>query len=147
MTSGIPLFPFGASTMASRVDALYLFLIAVTVFFSLLIAGLIVALAPAPRAALAAQAPVTMQQVRAVVEQRCVMCHNAQVSNKNVQLHTDALIRQHQQQILQRAVIARTMPLNNATGITEAERDLLRRWADPAARAPSPPSAAAPSGS
>ena len=42
MTSGIPLFPFGASTMASRVDALYLFLIAVTVFFSLLIAGLIV---------------------------------------------------------------------------------------------------------
>jgi cytochrome c oxidase subunit II len=37
-----PLFPFGASTMASRVDALYLFLIAVTAFFSLLIAGLIV---------------------------------------------------------------------------------------------------------
>jgi cytochrome c oxidase subunit 2 len=37
-----PLFPFGASTMAARVDALYLFLIAVTAFFSLLIAGLIV---------------------------------------------------------------------------------------------------------
>jgi len=42
MTSGTPLFPFGASTMASRVAALYLFLIAVTAFFSLLIAGLIV---------------------------------------------------------------------------------------------------------
>ena len=42
MSSGTPLFPFGASTMASRVDALYLFLIAVTAFFSLLIAGLIV---------------------------------------------------------------------------------------------------------
>jgi cytochrome c oxidase subunit 2 len=42
MWSGTPLFPVGASTMASRVDALYLFLLAVTTFFSLLIAGLIV---------------------------------------------------------------------------------------------------------
>jgi cytochrome c oxidase subunit 2 len=37
-----PLFPVSASTMAPRVDALYFFLIGVTVFFSLLIAGLIV---------------------------------------------------------------------------------------------------------
>src|SRR5437773_9874675 len=37
-----PLFPERASTMAARVDALYFFLLAITVFFSLLIAGLIV---------------------------------------------------------------------------------------------------------
>ena len=37
-----PLFPASASTMASRVDALYFFLLAVSAFFSLLIAGLIV---------------------------------------------------------------------------------------------------------
>jgi len=37
-----PLFPERASTMAGRVDALYFFLLAVAVFFSLLIAGLIV---------------------------------------------------------------------------------------------------------
>jgi cytochrome c oxidase subunit 2 len=37
-----PLFPASASTMAPRVDALYFFLVGVTVFFSLLIAGLIV---------------------------------------------------------------------------------------------------------
>jgi cytochrome c oxidase subunit 2 len=37
-----PLFPEQASTMAARVDALYFFLNAVAVFFSLLIAGLIV---------------------------------------------------------------------------------------------------------
>src|SRR5467141_2605247 len=42
MWSGTPLFPESASTMASRVDALYFFLLAVSVFFSLLIAGLIV---------------------------------------------------------------------------------------------------------
>jgi cytochrome c oxidase subunit 2 len=39
---GIPLFPESASTMAPRVDALYLFLVALSAFFSLLIAGLIV---------------------------------------------------------------------------------------------------------
>jgi cytochrome c oxidase subunit 2 len=37
-----PLFPESASTMASRVDALYFFLVAISGFFSLLIAGLIV---------------------------------------------------------------------------------------------------------
>src|SRR5471030_713178 len=42
MWSGTPLFPESASTMASRVDALYFFLLAIAVFFSLLIAGLIV---------------------------------------------------------------------------------------------------------
>jgi cytochrome c oxidase subunit II len=42
MGTGSPLFPEQASTMAPRVDGLYLFLIGITVFFSLLIAGLIV---------------------------------------------------------------------------------------------------------
>jgi cytochrome c oxidase subunit II len=37
-----PLFPERASTMAYRVDNLYFFLLAITVFFALLIAGLIV---------------------------------------------------------------------------------------------------------
>ena len=45
MWSGFPLFPEQASTMAGRVDALYFFLIAVSVFFSVLIAGLIVTFA------------------------------------------------------------------------------------------------------
>jgi cytochrome c oxidase subunit 2 len=38
----VPLFPERASTMAPRVDALYFFLLAIAVFFSVLIAGLIV---------------------------------------------------------------------------------------------------------
>ncbi len=41
MWSGTPLFPEAASTMATRVDALYFFLVGLGVFFSLLIAGLI----------------------------------------------------------------------------------------------------------
>jgi len=42
MWTGTPLFPESASTMASRVDALYFFLVGLALFFSLLIAGLIV---------------------------------------------------------------------------------------------------------
>jgi cytochrome c oxidase subunit 2 len=45
MWSGFPLFPEQASTVAGRVDALYFFLITVSVFFSVLIAGLIVTFA------------------------------------------------------------------------------------------------------
>src|SRR5215813_6094726 len=45
MWSGTPLFPEQASTMAPRVDNLYFFLLGLTAFFSLLIAGLIVAYA------------------------------------------------------------------------------------------------------
>ncbi len=42
MWSGTPLFPEAASTIATNVDRLYFFLLAITAFFSLLIAGLIV---------------------------------------------------------------------------------------------------------
>ena len=36
MWSGTPLFPEQASTMASRVDSLYFFLVGLTTFFSVL---------------------------------------------------------------------------------------------------------------
>lgn len=99
------------------------------------LAGLILALAPAPRAPVAASAPVpTLAQVQAVIEQRCVMCHNAQLAQKGMQLHTPELVEQHAQQIYQQAVQQRSMPLNNATQITEEERALLGRWFEARAR-------------
>jgi cytochrome c oxidase subunit 2 len=42
MWSGVPLFPEQASTFAPQVDNLYLFLVALTAFFSMLIAGLVI---------------------------------------------------------------------------------------------------------
>ena len=42
MWTGTPLFPEAASTLATRVDALLFYLLAIAIFFSLLIAGLIV---------------------------------------------------------------------------------------------------------
>jgi len=94
-----------------------------------LIAAVAVALAPKPAPAAAAGAPPpTLAQVQAVVQQRCVLCHNAQVQQKNVALHTPELLRQHAQAIYQQAVVLKLMPMNNATQITEEERALIRRW-------------------
>lgn len=94
-----------------------------------LIAGLAVWLAPAPQPpAPPAPEKVSMAEVRAVVEQRCVLCHNAQVQQKNVALHTPELIKQHAQAVYQQSVVLKLMPMNNATQITAAERALIQRW-------------------
>jgi cytochrome c oxidase subunit 2 len=45
MSSTLPLFPQQASSMAGQVDAIYFFMVAVTAFFGLLIAGMIVTFA------------------------------------------------------------------------------------------------------
>jgi uncharacterized membrane protein len=96
---------------------------------TVLVLGLAVWLAPAPQPKAAAGAPVpTLAEVKAVVEQRCVLCHNAQVQQKNVALHTPELIKQHAQAVYQQAVVLKLMPMNNATQITEAERALIQRW-------------------
>jgi uncharacterized membrane protein len=100
-----------------------------------LLLGLVVALAPQPAAVVAGAAPVKFAQVQAVVEQRCVLCHNAQVQQKNVALHTPALVQQHAQAIYQQVVVQKLMPMNNATQITDAERALIQRWFEAGATA------------
>jgi uncharacterized membrane protein len=84
--------------------------------------------APKFESAAAAPAKVSFAQVQSVVEQRCVLCHNATVINKNVQLHTPELIAKNAPGIYQQTVVQKTMPLANATQITDAERALLKRW-------------------
>jgi len=106
-----------------------------------LLVGLVVLLAPRqpvaePKAgpAGAAAEPVGYAQVRAVIEQRCAMCHNAAVQQKNVALHTPELIQQHRQSIYQQVAVLKLMPLNNATQMTDDERALIKRWFDAPAR-------------
>ena len=56
------------------------------------------------------------------------MCHNAQVAQKNVALHTPELLKLHAQMVYQQAAVLKLMPLNNATQITDDERALIKRW-------------------
>jgi len=81
-----------------------------------------------------AASPPSFAQVQAIVEQRCAMCHNAQLISKNIQLHTPELIASHAQQIYQQAVVLKLMPMNNATQITDAERALLGAWYEAGAK-------------
>ena len=96
---------------------------------TVLLLGLAVALKPPPRAPAAAIAtPATYAELRAVLDQRCAVCHNAVVAQKNVALHTPELLRQHAQAVYQQTSVLKQMPMNNATQITDAERALIRRW-------------------
>jgi uncharacterized membrane protein len=97
-----------------------------------ILVGVAVWRAPAPSAtsALAGKvdAPIALVQVQSIIEQRCVLCHNAQSPNKGVMLHSADLIQAHAQQIYQQAVVLKAMPMNNATGIKDEERAVLKRW-------------------
>jgi len=98
---------------------------------TLVLVGLALWMAPPPpsaQARAAAAQPATRAQVQAVVQQRCVMCHNAQLAQKNVALHTPELLQQHAQAVYQQVAVLRLMPLNNATQITDEERALVKRW-------------------
>ena len=113
------------------------------VMVSLGLVGVLVVFVAPERSDVSASAPLApasaaqqggFAQVQGIVSQRCAMCHNAGLANKNVRLDTPELIAKNAQALYQQAVVAKTMPLNNATQITEAERAALGRWVQAGAK-------------
>jgi len=93
------------------------------------IVGVIVWMRPVPVATPpATSSAVDYGQVQAILAQRCYQCHGEQVQMKNVRLDSPAALRLHAPQVYQQAVVTRLMPMNNATGITEAERQVIKSW-------------------
>ena len=95
---------------------------------TLLLVALGAWLAPHPHPAAVAGAPVRFAEVQRIAAERCSLCHNASFANKNVRLDTADGLLAHAPQVYQQAVVLKAMPLNNATRITDAERDELKRW-------------------
>lgn len=85
--------------------------------------------AEAPASGAAVQ-KVSFGEVQKVLEQRCYMCHGAQVQMKNVRLDTPDQVAAHAQAVYQQVVVTKIMPMNNATGMTDAERALIGKWFD-----------------
>jgi uncharacterized membrane protein len=56
------------------------------------------------------------------------VCHGETVQQKNVDLRDAAGLKRHAQNVYQQVAVSKLMPLGNATGMTEAERALVRRW-------------------
>ncbi|MDD2926750.1 urate hydroxylase PuuD [Rhodoferax sp.] len=69
-----------------------------------------------------------------ILAQRCYLCHGAQVQMKNVRLDSPAGVKQHAQGIYQQAVVTKIMPMTNTTGISEAERQVIKQWFETGAR-------------
>jgi len=95
---------------------------------TVILGGVLFAALPSPQPAQAAAAPATFAEVQGIVTQRCVMCHGPALQSKNLRFDTPDDIVKHAQQVYQQSVVLKTMPLNNATQITEAERALIGRW-------------------
>ena len=91
------------------------------------IAGLIVWLRPAPSPASIA-GPVSYGSLQVVLAQRCYPCHGERVQMKNVRLDSPQNVRINAQNLYLQAVVNKVMPMNNATGITDAERLLIKQW-------------------
>ncbi|HRO80521.1 MAG TPA: urate hydroxylase PuuD [Alicycliphilus denitrificans] len=91
-------------------------------------------LRPAPQAAAAAQAGAApaaagYEQLHAVMQKHCVVCHSAStVAQKNVKFDTPEEVKGHAQQIYQQVVQLRKMPFGNPGALTDEERDTFKRW-------------------
>ncbi len=96
--------------------------------FLLIITIFIAAPAPSPANTSASTTPASFSQVKTIIEERCVVCHNGNIANKNIRLDSDESIQSHMTLIYQQAVVTKIMPMNNATSITEDERRLLETW-------------------
>jgi len=101
------------------------------------IAGAIVWMKPGPQPVAVSAAPNPANTVAAgpgygelqkVLEQRCYLCHGAQMQMKNVRVDSPADVKLHAQAIYQQAVVTKIMPMGNSTNITEAERALIGQW-------------------
>ena len=68
------------------------------------------------------------QKVQAVLQERCVQCHGPEVQMKGVRLDSAEQVAPRAQLIYQQVVLQKLMPMNNATQMTDAERDLIARW-------------------
>ncbi len=88
-----------------------------------------------PKTAGQCDSKIDITQVYAIVQKRCITCHSTKPTDKfyttppnGVVYDTPGDIIKVKDKILQRVVLTKSMPLNNQTGMTEAERDIIRCW-------------------
>jgi uncharacterized membrane protein len=92
------------------------------------LAGIAVWIQPPETSAAGPGPAVAYEQVEPIVKARCGSCHVGPSAPKGVRLENRAQIEAQAAAIERVAVLTKTMPLNNATNMTDAERELLGRW-------------------
>ncbi len=59
---------------------------------------------------------------------RCIMCHGSALQQKGIRLDSTAFLEKNAALVYQQVVVTKLMPMNNATGITSAERQQIADW-------------------
>jgi uncharacterized membrane protein len=115
----------------------WLRLAAATTLLTIAIVFVLGARARSLASAAAGGAPVAFVDARAVIDKRCLTCHSSRptdsqftVAPAGVLFDTPEQIKARADRILERAVISKTMPFGNKTGMTDEERALLGRWVE-----------------
>ncbi len=113
----------------------------VTLFF--LIVRTPAATAASSAAATGPHEHVSYTAVSLVIGQRCLPCHSKtpteamfQVAPNGVMFDSPEQVRAYSERIKARAIIQRTMPFINKTGMTDDERELLATWIQGGAQIP-----------
>ena len=78
---------------------------------------------------------VSFTQVYNIISERCFSCHSSRPTDElysappnGINYEIPETIVQLKDKIMQRVVLTKTMPLNNKTGMTQEERDLIQCW-------------------
>jgi uncharacterized membrane protein len=83
----------------------------------------------------ACKEPVSMAQVHAIVQKRCVQCHSTKPTDDVFTAPPNGVVYDRPEDIVrlkdkiyQRVVVTKSMPQGNKTGMTEEERAAIRCW-------------------
>ncbi len=108
-----------------------------TALLAVAIVVVLIARAGGPASASASAPPVAFAEARAIINRRCLPCHSATptddrftVAPAGVTFDSPDRFKSLAARIKERAVVSKTMPYGNKTGITAEERALLGAWID-----------------
>lgn len=96
---------------------------------------------PTTKSACNESAPATFSEVNSIIQKRCVTCHSATPTDDVFKTAPNGIVFDNKESILklverinQRAVITKTMPQANKTGMTQEERDAISCWIENGAK-------------
>lgn len=120
------------------------FLPTTLVFFATCVATLVFFSYPTGFRRRASSSPTGRQawaDVEPIIERRCLPCHSTRPTHPSLTVAPNGVVFERYAQVYQwkeriklRVVVLKNMPLNNATHITEPERDRIGAWIDQGAR-------------
>lgn len=100
---------------------------------TILMLAMMTYLAPSPTARATNTATVSNDQIKVIIDQRCVPCHATNsklmgIAPKNLSLETWDAINANANLIYVQVVQQKIMPVGNVTNMTDDERDAIRVW-------------------